>query len=1263
MTVDEPTVPLTVCTVTTVGQLPAARVLVQSFAEQHPGARCHVLLVDTDDELPDLVFDQGSAEFLHPAEIGVDDADLDRLRTAYDADELCAVLRPALILWLLGSEDTAGLVLYLDPSVLVMAPVADLIIAGLERRSLVLVPRMLSPLPEDGLLPDAAAVRGAGLFDPGLIAVNRGAEGFLRSWAEHSRHDPHGVGAFLDGAAVLAEPHVLRDPGVGLSAWNAGNRTLAAGEEGALTVDGVPLRTMHFAGFDPSRPWLLSTAFADRPRVLLSEHRLLARLCARYLSELSSAARPAAPRTVEQRLGALHLPRTLRAEYRAAWVAAVRAGAEPPASWSDEGFLGWATTEVAGLPGSTRWSVALWQDDTPMGAELRRRFPDPYGTSGAAFRDWCAEVGVGAGALPPEAVPHPTDDDVRLLDQLGVSVLGQGAIADLLRAAATASGLPVSDRVGYPVVLCPDGTITPPGLAQRRYLIAVPADPAEAPTGVDETWTLSRSTAAQLDGATGGAPVHALVLPVPDPGERTGETRETARAEVNWPEPADAFVFAVLADHAHEHADNVIGAVSAFVTAFPDRADVRLLLIVDGGAAHPEAAERLRLAIAADDRITLVEQPSPEHRARWLTTADCVLSLHRADQRGGDRVALRLARPAAAGILVVATDLGAASELFALRGAALVPVGSSGAEPNQIGAVKILRMLAEDRTGTAELGRSVRVEMLREHALGVAGAALRERVERAYQAWRTRTAASRPEQPADPLRALRSARHVLLREPDVTVSHKIPMAPALRRAVLRVLAHYDSYLRDTLNTLLDGIERTAEELAHRQDAIDVATGPADVDLLRDRLDWLTERVAGADERIVGVDDGLLRARADLASQGRRLREVEDALVGEAGKRGGQVDALADRLDRLTEALDRTLDRIDALESRTVAALRDRDSRSDAGLRAASLALRTSDALRRVVLRDHERHAEQLAASSDRSSDLEHPVEVAPPPDSSLVLCDAGLLRLPDSDVVMLPLLSSNGSWEPDVCGLIDSLVEPGTMFLDVGSYVGYHTLRVLSRLGNSGTVVAVEPCVKAVDLLRHNVSINVSAAAAARLTTIEAAGWDSNGVLRAEPAMTGGVLVRPWPAGPGGGPSGGPPDSADSVRAVRLDRELEGIPSLRGMRLSVVKVDTPGCSHRVLGGLVRLLRRDRPNVLCAFSAALTSEIGDDPASVLREFGTWGYDVVLLGQSEPASVATVLEVAAHHHSTTLWLRPRPRSAGTDVLTEQHEHQKTAVDQPI
>jgi FkbM family methyltransferase len=1265
VTDDAPAAPLTACTVTTVAQLPATRVLIQSFIEHHPGARCHVLLVDTDDQLPDLGMDLGSAEFLHPAEIGIADADLDRLRTAYPAEELCAVLRPTLILWLLGSTRTTGPVLYLDPSVLVLAPIDDLVLAGLVQRSLVLVPRVLSALPEDGLLPDAASLRAAGLFDPGLVAVNRGAEQFLRSWAEHSQHDPRAAGAFLDGAAVLAEPHLLRDPGVGLSVWNAGGRTLAAGDEGALTVDGMPLRTVHFAGFDPGRPWLLSAEIAERPRVLLSEHRLLARLCARYLSELSSAARSAAPPTVDQRIGTARLPVALRVEYRAAWLAAIRAGAQPPAPWRGEEFLAWATAPVDGQPGSTRWAAALWRDDTPLGAELRRRFPDPFGADAAGLRDWCAGVGVDAGALPADAVPHPPDDDVRLLDQLGVSVLGDGEVAELLRAAAAVSGLPVSDQVGYPVVLCCDDAMPSPGLADRRYLVAVPADSGEPAGGrdqrVDETWTLSRSTAAQLDGVT-GTPVHPIVLPVRDPGERDAAARDAARAEVSWPKPADAFVFAALADHAHERADNALGAVSAFVAAFPDRADVRLLLVVDGGSDYPEAAERLRLATATDDRIRLVERPDSDLRERWLATADCVVSLHRADHHGGDRTALRLAEPAASGIPVIAVDLGAVGELFAMRGAALVPVGASGVEPNPVAAVKILRMLAEDPEGAAGLGQAVRAELLREHSLGVAGEALRDRVERAYQAWRARRAVSRPEQPVDPLRPLRSARHVLLREPDVGVGHKIPMAPALRKAVLRVLAHYDAHVRNTLGTLIDGVERTAEELARRQDSIDLAGGPADVDLLRDRLDWLTERVAGADERLVGVDDGVLRARAELAGQSRRLGEVEDTVVAEAAKRGAQVDTVADRLDRLTEALDRTLDRIDDLESRTVASLRDRDARVEAALRAAGQAQRTSDALRRVVLREHERRAEQIGAEQTRTEQITESGAAGEPPDSALVLSDAGLLRLPTEDGVMLPLLSSNGTWEPELCALIDSLVEPGAVFLDVGAYVGYHTLRVLSRLGNSGAVIAVEPSTTAVDLLRHNVSINVSAAAAARLTTITAAGWDTNAMLRTEPAMTGGVVVRPGPAEPTApdGPDMDPAIAAASVPAVRLDRELEGMASLEGMRLSVVKVDAPGCGHRALGGLVRLLRRDRPHVLCSFSATQTSEIGDDPVSVLREFDTWGYDVVLLGETEPASVSAVLDVAARQHNTTLWLRPRSR---TSIAADRPVSEKSGVDQPI
>ncbi len=1183
--------------------------LLKSFLDHHPGARFHVLLVDSDEPSAVAVPD-GRVELLHPSAIGIDDDQLARLRTAYHGTELTHVLRPILMRRLVTSTDTSGVVLHLDPSVLVLAPLIEPILAGLVQRCVVLLPRVLKPLPEDNRRPDAADLHRAGLFDPALIAVNRGAEDFLRAWAEHVLAD--GSAAFLDGASVLVDHHVLRDPGIGLSVYNAGQRVLRADETGKVTVDGATLRSVHFTGFDPNRPWLLSADIDDRPRVLLSEHRLLARLCAGYVNALAAAVDLGDPAAVEQRVGPARPPAALRARYRAAWVEAERDGELPPPPWHGDGaeFAEWAYQPVPGHPTSTRWATAIWQDDP----DLRRRFPHPLDADAGAFRDWCVGVGVPSGVLPPDAVPPALTTRAPLVDTLGVSVLGTDHVATLIRAAATASGLPVSDRSDYPVLISCDPNSVPPDLAAGRYVVAVPCDPAALPAfpGVDEVWSLSHAGKAGLDGVL-PATVHAMTLPILDAGERDPDAMAEAREKLGWPgEDPDIVVFAGIADHAHERVDNALGTVAAFRAAFPDPSidDVRLVLLLRGAADQPEAAERLRLAVAPDDRIRLIEDPEPTDRALWLDTANCLISLHRTEQLGTERVMLTLAEPAARGIPLVCTETGAAGELLSTGGALLVAEADSAAA-----AVEALRAVASDLDAADNLGQLGRVELLRAHSVGVAGRELRNRVEQAYHAWRVSRAVERPELADDPLRPLRSARHVLLREPDVTAQHKVPMAPALRKAVLRVLNHYDVHLRGVLTTLIDGVERTSEELLRRQDA---ATGgePAALAMLRDRLDRLTERTALVDDALARADDGVLRARADLAAQARRLDEVEDAVVAEAGKRGKNLQVIADRLDRLAEALDRTLDRIDGLETRTAAILDEQQGRSQVTVRAASQALRTSDALRRVVLREYERRAEQEPPDSELGRTA-----------SSLVLCDAGLLRLPADDGVMLPLLSSNGVWEPELSTLIDSLVEPGGIFVDIGAYVGYHTLRVLSRLGTSGAVVAVEPDAEATILLRHNIATNVSQPVADRLTVIEAAAWDTPGALRAEPAMTGGYQVYP--------PAADPDPDTPTVPAVRLDKELES----QGMPLSVVKVDAPGRGHRALGGLVRLLRRDRPNVFCAFSTSQTSAVGDDPVAVLREFGTWGFDVVLLGDNEPSTPARVIEAAEGQHSITLWLRPR------------------------
>ncbi|WP_433268861.1 FkbM family methyltransferase [Actinosynnema sp. CS-041913] len=1224
---------LIACTVATAAELPAVKVLSSSFLAHHPEARFLALVVDA---LPD----NSGPGLVTPADLGVRPEELAELATGCTAPQLRGLLRPRLLEQLLGQGIP---VLYLDPWTQVLGSLADRVLDAVRRGPLVLLPRALRPLPDDGLRPTPTELLETGVFDPGFLVVAPGAEPFLRSLEEQLRRTPDATKAVLDMAPALVSLDVLRDATIGLSVWNAGQRELHRLDDGTLTVLGEPLRTVHFEGFDPGRPWLLSAAFADRPRVLLSEHPELAELCSTYRAEL--VRRGYTPAPVRYGFGQLAdgtpIPDELRADYRDAArdtagsvfdpthfvrdkpTADGQVNGTPPAFGPDgqvdgppvggphpppafgpdggAGFLAWACEPAPGLPGSTRWAAALWRGEQA----LRAQFPDPFGADGAAFRDWCAGAGVATGRLPVPAVPSPRADAPVLHDQLGVSVVGVGQAAELLQAAARASGLPMSTTVGYPVVVRV-GHRTP--VPAGRFVVDYRLDEGLAPD-TDELWVPSDTTRTAVERA-GGPAVRVLPLPV-------------LEQDAYEPEEHEGAIFGALADHAIDRDGNVIGAVSAFLGAFTDRADVTLRIAVTGAAEHPEAAERLRLATAADPRIELVAELGP---------VDCLLSLHRGR---GDRITAALAEHAARGVPVLTSDHGAVAELFDKQSVIFVPC-RQGSEPDVEAAVKLLRALADDLTTARAIGAKGRAR-LDTRTVAKIGDQLRERVEHAYRSWRARRAAANPSPTVDPLKALHSAKHALLRQPDVSVASRTPMAPQLRKMVLRVLDHYDNHMRDVLSSLVDGVERTVSDLVRRQDDLTAGMGHGELEALRSEVEQHLERQSQLSDQVLGLDDGVVRVRADMAGQGRRLREIEDAVVAEAGKRTKQGDALAQRIDKLAVALERTLDRIDSLESKVVEVLRERDTRLDFGLRAANQAQQTADALRRVVVREHERHSEAV-----------------PEVRSSLVLTEVGLLRLPSDDAFMLPMLSSNGVWEPELSELIDSVVEPDGIFLDVGAYVGYQTVRMLSRFGTGGAVVAVEPCPSARDLLRHNVQVNLPERVADRLVVVDAAAWESVGELATQPSLTGGVSVAPLPADA--------PEDTAKVRAARLDKELEAVPALHGMKLSVVRVDAPGRGHRALAGLVRLLRRDRPHVFLEFSASATEGFGDDPVTVLKEFRIWGYDLVPVATREPASPEQIVTAMEGMRTLSLWLRPRPiqaKSAGPQVVVPLRQPADQAI----
>lgn len=1144
------------CTVATAAELPAVKVLSSSFLAEHPEGRFVALVVDAQPE-------HAGPGLITPLEIGVSEVELHVLATSLDAAELKAAMLPRLLEALLSQGMP---VLYLDPWVQVFGSLTKVVLEALRNAPVALLPRTLRPLQSDGLQPGPADLHDQGAFDPGFIAVGEGSEPYLTS---------------LDMPAIV--PHfVVRDARVGVSVWNVADRPLHRTESGSLAVVGQDLLTVHFRGFDPRRPWLLSADFAERPRVLLSEHTEVAELCTAYRAELVRcgwSVQPV-PYRFDSLIDGTQIPSELRADYRAASPTPLPAFGEDGGG----GFLLWACEPT--VNGGTRWADAVWRADS----SLQDQFPAPFGADADAWREWCAGVGVASGRLPAPAVPQPREEGPALLDQLGVSIVGSGPLSELMLAAARASGLPVSTSAGYPVVVRTSAADEVPA---GRFVVEVALDATAADdrTGVNELW-LSSDVSRVAAERIGGPIVRVVPVPVHDVGAREHET-------------GDVVVFAAIADHSLDRPGNVLGAVSAFLTAFPDRSDVELRIAVSGAFDHPEAAERLRLATASDQRISLIEDEDA------CLTADAVVSLH----RGGadDRIALRLANLAVRGVPVVASDHGAVAELFG-KTAVLVPC-HQGSEPDVQAAAKLLRSLADDLPTAAALGAAGRDHVLSVRSVARVSEILRERVEHSYRGWRARRPKPKPE--VDPMLALQSAKHALLRQPTVDGPHRTPMAPALRKVVLRALDHYDNHMRQVLHTLIDGVERTVSELVNRQDALKAGVGAGELELLRAEVEQVAERQSHFGDQLIGVDDGVVRVRADMAGQGRRLREIEDAVVSEAAKRATSDDVLAERIDKLTVALDRTLDRIDSLESKVVEVFRERDTRLDAAIRTANQAQQTADALRRVVVRQHE-------ASGD-----------APGVRSSLVLCDAGMMRLPSDDAFMLPLLSSNGVWEPDLAQQLDSVLEPDGIFLDVGAYVGYHSIRVLSRLGLMGAVVAVEPDPGAAALLRHNVSANLPAAVASRLTVIEGAAWESSGELAVSPTLTGGVSVSPLAADAG--------EDVARVRSVRLDKELEEIALVQGMKLSVVRVDTPGRGHRALAGLVRLLRRDRPQVFLEFSATATADLGDDPVTVLKEFGVWGYDLVPLATRQAASPDQIVRAMEGLRSITLWLRPRPVGA--------------------
>ncbi|MFI7674798.1 FkbM family methyltransferase [Actinophytocola sp. NPDC049390] len=1185
------TVGTVACTIVARNYIPAARVLADSYRAHHPGAEFAVLVIDAEaDELAEFARQVPGVRFLGPEDIDLDPSEFGRMALTYTVTEFSTAVKPWLLRSLLADHPV---VMYLDPDIEVFAPFAGEVSALAAAHSIVLTPHVLEPMPRDGLRPSEADIMASGVFNLGFIGMSREARPFLAFWAERLRQDAISSVTeqlftdqrWVDNVPAMFDHTVIQDPGYDVAYWNVYQRPLAV-VDGSVTAGGEPLRFLHFSGYRPEKPWLVSTHYADNPRVLLSEYPLLAELTESYRTKLLEAGYQQALDDIPYRWNKLPdgtpVPVALRRAYRQAWIESERKDIPPPPNPfrgdSAEDLIRWATApaspeqERAGL---SRWAVALWE----ARADLRQVYPDPLHADAEGYRHWCLTSGINERELPPTAVvakartlPVPVVEDVgaNVLGYL-TAELGVGEMGRLVHEAVVAAGVPVAtaveeftvvNRTEHPLpgnvtagdpkygvsVLVVNADMTAatlrmhPDLGSDRYVIGVWSweldtfPPAMHPAfgQVDEVWTISDFCASAI-AEHSPVPVHRIPVPVLDPLKGVTPDRVP-------PGPGEVTRFLFVFDYNSVfERKNPLAAIKAFTTAFPDRADVRLTIKTINGDKHPGDGERLRMAAADDDRIELVERYlSGDEVAALFADAHAYVSLHRSEGFG-----LTVAEAMAHGLPVVATDYGGTSEFLTAEvgwpvPCRLAPVGPGNepyprdarwAEPDIAAAAAALREIADEPARALRRGAAAREHVLTTRSLANAADWMRTRITASHQEWLRRRHGHAPHGALEPIERSREA---LKWRADPSAPSRVPMAAGLRRAVLRLIDHYDHHQRTVLTELVDGVSASIRQLADGQR--DLAA----------RLDRLAHEQAGASQ-------ALNQAHTDLA-------RVVDGIPGELNQKVGEhAEELGTRLAQF--------------EHTTMSLFHERADWM------AAVEATTADLVAEAPL---------LRTGLVRHHDLVNP---APGQNSQTVLTDVGPLRLPAEDTVVLPWLRRYGTWERDESLLVDLLLPRGGVFVDIGAHVGYFTVRALRHVGAAGTVVAIEPWQRVRDLLELNVAANVPAEVAAALTVVPAAAWDGDGPLRLALADDGNSGDNRVDAA-----------GAVEITGVRID----GLSVLADRRIDVVKCDAQGRDHVALAGMTGLFGARKPHVLVEFWPAAITEAGGDPAEVLDGYRGLGY---------------------------------------------------------
>jgi FkbM family methyltransferase len=214
----------------------------------------------------------------------------------------------------------------------------------------------------------------------------------------------------------------------------------------------------------------------------------------------------------------------------------------------------------------------------------------------------------------------------------------------------------------------------------------------------------------------------------------------------------------------------------------------------------------------------------------------------------------------------------------------------------------------------------------------------------------------------------------------------------------------------------------------------------------------------------------------------------------------------------------------------------------------------------------------------------------------------------------------DGTNEPPVQRAVDSNLDPGDVFVDVGANVGFFSLLAARRVGPEGAVFAIEPLPRNVEAIQRNARRNRFG----NIAVVRAAASDEQGSAI--------LIVTDHPGGAALEGADTPPDATGtlSVTTTTLD-DLVDAGTMRPP--SLVKIDVEGAEVAVLRGMARMMRTTRPAVIVEVDGPDVDALERRTQAVQQFFDEADYRVERLASSYEGMGWEVAHLLAHPRDAT------------------------------